>query len=90
MNKGPPAGWTRTAWSQPGKAPRTTVRAAALTGNVLRVSLDPGALEDLRSTDGEIEAVIEAFAEDTALFREVLDQVLGYGRADAVPARVGI
>ncbi|WP_406359529.1 Imm10 family immunity protein [Streptomyces sp. NBC_00715] len=66
------------------------VREAVLTGNILRVSLDPGALEDLRLTDSEIEAVIEAPAEDIILFREVLSQVLGYGRADAVPTRVGI
>ncbi|MFE6963063.1 Imm10 family immunity protein [Streptomyces sp. NPDC057696] len=66
------------------------VRQAVLTGNVLRVSLDPEALEDLRLTDSEIEAVIEAPAEDIVLFREVLAQVLGYGRADAVPTRVGI
>ncbi|MFD3699620.1 Imm10 family immunity protein [Streptomyces sp. NPDC058646] len=66
------------------------VREAVLTGNVLRVSLDPGALEDLRLTDREIEAVIEAPAEDVILFREVLSQVLGYGRAGAVPTRVGI
>ncbi|WP_240110379.1 hypothetical protein [Streptomyces sp. MUM 203J] len=39
-------------------------------------------------SDGEIEAVIEAPAEDVVLFREVLAQVLAYGRADAVPTRV--
>ncbi|MFF1916040.1 hypothetical protein ACFVYE_31530 [Streptomyces sp. NPDC058239] len=44
----------------------------------------------LRLTDREIEAVIEAPAEDIRQFREVLAQVLGYGRADAVPIRVGI
>ncbi|MFD3808971.1 Imm10 family immunity protein [Streptomyces sp. NPDC058611] len=66
------------------------VREAVLTGDVLRVSLDPDALEDLRLTDSEIEAVIEAPAEDIVLFREVLAQVLGYGRADALPTRVGI
>ncbi|MFE9465408.1 hypothetical protein ACFYNW_17350 [Streptomyces virginiae] len=66
------------------------VREAVLTGNVLRVSLDPDALEDLRLTDSEVEAVIEAPDEDIVLFREVLAQVLGYGRADAVPTRVGI
>lgn len=66
------------------------VREAVLTGNVLRVSLDPEALEDLRLTDSEIEAVIEAPDEDIVLFREVLAQVLGYGREDAVPTRVGI
>ncbi|MFD7031341.1 Imm10 family immunity protein [Streptomyces sp. NPDC059917] len=66
------------------------VREAVLTGNVLRVSLDPEALEDLRLTDSEIEAVIEAPAADVALFREVLARVLDYGRADAVPTRTGI
>ncbi|MGW1513511.1 Imm10 family immunity protein [Streptomyces sp. NPDC002394] len=66
------------------------VREAVLTDNVLRISLDPGALGDLRLTDPEVEAVIEAPAEDIRQFREVLAQVLGYGRADAVPTRVGI
>ncbi|WP_432128369.1 Imm10 family immunity protein [Streptomyces sp. bgisy082] len=66
------------------------VREAALTDNVLRISLDPEALEDLRLTDPEIEAVIDAPAEDIRQFREVLAQVLGYGRADAMPTRVGI
>ncbi|MEU3903834.1 hypothetical protein AB0F20_08430 [Streptomyces goshikiensis] len=40
--------------------------------------------------DGEIEAVIEAPAEDIVLFREVLAQVLVYGRADAIPIRVAV
>ncbi|MFI7360901.1 hypothetical protein ACIBO4_01925 [Streptomyces sp. NPDC050149] len=66
------------------------VREAVLTDNVLRVSLNPEALDDLRLTDSEIEAVIEAPADDVVLFREVLAQVLGYGRADAVPIRAGI
>lgn len=66
------------------------VREAVLTGNILRISLAPEALEDLRLTDREIEAVIEAPAEDIRQFREVLAQVLGYGRADAVPTRAGI
>jgi hypothetical protein len=66
------------------------VREAVLTGNVLRVSLDPEALEDLRLTDSEIEAVIEAPAEDIVLFRAVLAQVLDYGRADAIPTRADI
>lgn len=66
------------------------VREAVLTGNVLRVSLKPEALEDLRLKDGEIEAVIEAPAQDVVRFREVLAQVLTYGRADAVPLRVEV
>ncbi|MFB6989521.1 hypothetical protein [Streptomyces sp. NPDC056304] len=64
------------------------VREAVLTGNVLRVSLSPEALEDLRLNDSEIEAVIEAPGEDIILFREVLAQVLTYGRADAAPRLV--
>ncbi|MFF1359594.1 hypothetical protein [Streptomyces sp. NPDC058297] len=66
------------------------VREAVLTGNVLRVSIAPEALEDLRLTDSEIETVIDAPAEDLVRFREVLAQVLGYGRAGAVPTRIGI
>ncbi|QGV77617.1 Imm10 family immunity protein [Streptomyces ficellus] len=66
------------------------VREAAMEGDVLRVSLDPAALEDLRLTEHEIEAVIEAPAADVSRFREVLAQVLGYGRADAVPTRSGL
>lgn len=66
------------------------VREAVLTGNVLRVSVDPESLQDLRLSDSEIEAVIEAPAEDAALFREVLAQVLTYGRADALPTRVAV
>ncbi|MER5950180.1 Imm10 family immunity protein [Streptomyces sp. NPDC001904] len=66
------------------------VREAVLTGNVLRVSLAPEALQDLRLTDSEIEAVIEAPTEDVAVFREVLTQVLAYGRADALPTRVAV
>ncbi|MDX3536743.1 hypothetical protein PV721_20645 [Streptomyces sp. MB09-01] len=44
----------------------------------------------LLCTDSEIEAVIEAPAEGLITFRQVLTQVLGYGRADAVATRVGI
>ncbi|MFC7814023.1 hypothetical protein ACFUTR_05100 [Streptomyces sp. NPDC057367] len=65
-------------------------REAVLTDNVLRVSLDPEALEDLRVSDSEVEAVIEAPDEDVVQFREVLAQVLAYGRADAAPVRVAV
>ncbi|MFD7462828.1 MULTISPECIES: Imm10 family immunity protein [unclassified Streptomyces] len=64
------------------------VREAVLEGNVFRVSLDPEALESLGLDDSEVEAVIEAPTEDVARFREVLAQVLAYGRADALPTRV--
>ncbi|MFH9748046.1 hypothetical protein ACH4MN_26850 [Streptomyces anulatus] len=66
------------------------VREAVLNGDVLRISLDPEALESLRLDDGEIEAVLEAPAEDVARFREILSQVLAYGRADAVPTRLAV
>lgn len=66
------------------------VREAALEGNVLRISLDPEALESLRLNEGEIEAVIEAPAEDVARFREVLAQVLTYGRVDAMPTLLSV
>ncbi|WP_234350630.1 hypothetical protein [Streptomyces sp. XY66] len=62
------------------------VREAVLDGNVLRISLDPEALESLRFDDGEIEAP----AEDVTRFREVLGQVLTYGRADAMPTRLAV
>ncbi|MFC9677892.1 Imm10 family immunity protein [Streptomyces sp. NPDC056949] len=66
------------------------VREAVLDGDVLRISLDPEALESLRLDDSEIEAVLEAPAEDVARFREILAQVLAYGRADAVPTRLAV
>ncbi|MFC8090410.1 Imm10 family immunity protein [Streptomyces sp. NPDC057301] len=64
------------------------VRAADLTGNVLRISVNPAALPALKLNDPEIEAVLEAPTEDIARFRDVLPQVLAYGREDARPARV--
>ncbi|MCW5251737.1 Imm10 family immunity protein [Streptomyces sp. SHP 1-2] len=66
------------------------VREAVLAGNALRVSLCPEALADLRLSDGEIKAVIEAPPRDVVLFREVLAQVLSYGRADARPIHVAV
>ncbi|MEV5343064.1 Imm10 family immunity protein [Streptomyces sp. NPDC052676] len=64
------------------------VRSAVLDGNVLRVLLDPSALPALGLADAEIEAVLEAPAEDIAAFRAVLPEVLAYGREDARPERV--
>ncbi|MFI8327152.1 hypothetical protein [Streptomyces sp. NPDC085529] len=66
------------------------MREAVLDGDVLRISLDPDALDSLRLDDGEVEAVLEAPAEDVARFREVLAKVLAYGRADAVPTRLAV
>ncbi|WP_031015394.1 Imm10 family immunity protein [Streptomyces sp. NRRL F-5727] len=64
------------------------VREAVVEGNILRISLDPEALESLRLDEAEIEAVLEAPPEDVTRFREILAQVLGYGRADAIPTRL--
>ncbi|MEU6085811.1 Imm10 family immunity protein [Streptomyces sp. NPDC047085] len=66
------------------------VREVVLTGNVLRVSLDPSALAALRLEDPDIEVILEAPAADTARFREVLPQVLAYGREEARPVCVAL
>lgn len=66
------------------------VREAVLAGNGLTVSLDPAALDDLGLDDPEIEATIEAPAEQLAQFREHLPGILAYGRRDALPGRVSI
>lgn len=66
------------------------VRSAVLNGNVLRVSLEPSSLAALGLDDTEIEAVLEAPAEDIARFREVLPQVLAYGRENARPVHVEV
>ncbi|MFJ5711683.1 Imm10 family immunity protein [Streptomyces sp. NPDC093105] len=66
------------------------VREAVVEGNILRISLDPEALESLRLDEAEIEAVLEAPPEDVTRLREVLAQVLAYGRADAVPTRLAV
>lgn len=66
------------------------VRAVELTDKVLRVSLDPDSLPALGLSDCEVEAVLEAPAEDLSQFREVLAKVLAYGRADARPLRVSV
>ncbi|MGY0059249.1 Imm10 family immunity protein [Streptomyces sp. LZ34] len=66
------------------------VREAVLEGKVLRVCLEPSALDALGLADAEIEATLDAPAEDTARFLEALRRVLAYGRPDALPARVAI
>ncbi|MGW2716182.1 Imm10 family immunity protein [Streptomyces sp. NPDC001492] len=66
------------------------VRSVELTGNVLRISLASEALPALGLDDAEVEAVLEAPAEDIARFREVLPRVLAYGRENARPARVAV
>lgn len=52
---------------------------------VLRVTLDPGSLDDLGLTDPVVEALLRAPAEDLARMREVLPRILQYGRPEARP-----
>jgi hypothetical protein len=66
------------------------VRTAELSGDVLRLSLDPSSLSALRLDDAEIEAVLEAPAEGVARFREVLARILAYGPEDERPVRVTV
>ncbi|WP_410537514.1 Imm10 family immunity protein [Streptomyces sp. KL2] len=61
------------------------VREVELSGDVLRVTLDPASLEDLDLTDPIIEALLRAPAADVARMREVLPRILAYGRPDARP-----
>ncbi|MFD6187358.1 hypothetical protein [Streptomyces goshikiensis] len=65
------------------------VREVALTGNLLKVSLDPGCLDDLELEDAEIEAVLDVPAEGIDEMREVLAKVLTFGREEARPRLSG-
>ncbi|MEU9957079.1 Imm10 family immunity protein [Streptomyces sp. NPDC050982] len=64
------------------------VREVALSDNVLTVSLDPASLDDLELENAQIEALLDAPEEDIERLREVLVQVLAFGREDARPRRV--
>ncbi|MFE1443500.1 Imm10 family immunity protein [Streptomyces sp. NPDC058739] len=66
------------------------VREVELSGDVLRVTVDPRALEDLGLTDPVVEALLRAPQEDVARMREVLSRILAYGRPEARPSRVGV
>ncbi|MFF0201452.1 hypothetical protein [Streptomyces sp. NPDC005017] len=66
------------------------VREVELSGDVLRVTVDPGALEDLGLTDPVVEALLRAPQEDVTRMREVLSRILAYGRPEARPSRVGV
>ncbi|MET9143573.1 Imm10 family immunity protein [Streptomyces sp. NPDC004042] len=61
------------------------VREAVLSGDVLRVTLDPASLEDLGLSDPVVEVLLRAPEADVARMREVLPRVLGYGRPEARP-----
>ncbi len=61
------------------------VREVHLENDVLRVILDPEALDDLGLTDPIVEALLRAPTEDLARMREVLPRILQYGRPEARP-----
>lgn len=65
------------------------VREVELSGDVLRVTLDPASLDDLDLIDPVIEAaLLRAPATDVARMREVLPRILAYGRPDARPSLI--
>ncbi|WP_406505011.1 Imm10 family immunity protein [Streptomyces sp. NBC_01602] len=64
------------------------VREVELSGDVLRVTLDPASLNDLGLADPVVEAVLRAPAADVARMREVLPRILAYGRPDAHPSLI--
>ncbi|MEU4150818.1 Imm10 family immunity protein [Streptomyces sp. NPDC026659] len=64
------------------------VREVTLSGRLLTVSLDPASLDDLELDDPEIEVELDASDEDIERMREVLAQVLAFGRAGARPRLV--
>ncbi|MFG3047201.1 Imm10 family immunity protein [Streptomyces sp. NPDC048241] len=61
------------------------VREVELIGDVLRVTLDPAALDDLGLADPIAEALLRAPAADVTRMRVVLPRILAYGRPDAHP-----
>lgn len=64
------------------------VREVELTDSLLRVTLDPGALDDLGLTDPVIEARLRAPAAQLARLRAVLPRILAFGRPAARPRLV--
>ncbi|TDP33092.1 Imm10 family immunity protein [Nocardia ignorata] len=61
------------------------VREVELSGDVLRVSLNPEALEDLGLSDAVVEALLRAPEAELARLREVLPRILAYGRPESRP-----
>ncbi|MFE9623616.1 Imm10 family immunity protein [Streptomyces sp. NPDC006527] len=61
------------------------VREVELSGDVLRVTLDPASLDALGLTDPVVEALLRAPVADVARLREVLPRILEYGRPEARP-----
>jgi hypothetical protein len=66
------------------------VREVVLSDGLLTVSLDPASLDDLGLEDAEIEAELDVSDEDIKRMREVLAQVLVFGREEARPRRIDL
>lgn len=64
------------------------VREVELSGELLRVTLDPASLDDLGLAYPVIEALLHAPAVDVARMRDVLPRILAYGRPDARPSLI--
>jgi len=64
------------------------VREVIPSGDVLRVALDPAALDNLGLDHPVIEAVLQAPSDDVDRMRTVLRRVLSYGRPEARPTRI--
>lgn len=66
------------------------VRGVTLSNGLLTVSLDPASLDDLGLEDTKIEAELDVLDEDIERMRDVLVQVLAFGREEARPQRVDL
>ncbi|MFI6730629.1 Imm10 family immunity protein [Streptomyces sp. R-74717] len=66
------------------------VREVTLSNGLLTVSLDPASLDNLGLEDTRIEAKLDVPDEDIERMRDVLVQVLAFGREDARPRCVDL
>ncbi|MCX4537657.1 Imm10 family immunity protein (plasmid) [Streptomyces sp. NBC_00841] len=66
------------------------VREVTLSNGLLTVSLDPASLDDLGLADTTIEAQLDVPDEDIERMRDVLVQVLAFGREENRPQRVDL
>ncbi|MFJ8983094.1 Imm10 family immunity protein [Streptomyces sp. NPDC102282] len=66
------------------------VREVTLSNGLLTVSLDPASLDDLGLEDTKIEAELDVPDEDIERMRDVLVQVMAFGREEARPQRVDL
>ncbi|MFF4097499.1 Imm10 family immunity protein [Streptomyces sp. NPDC001834] len=66
------------------------VREVTLSNGLLTVSLDPASLDDLGLADTTIEAQLDVPDEDIERMRDVLVQVLAFGREETRPQRVDL